>query len=201
MKLMKNKYFNILKPCVDSFVESYLRDILLEDLDVSIKHLKKEINTVQKASNFIQKKLHVEEKIDGTKLILVRKNVDSENYLDNWIVSYKGSILSPEEFDHFDEKDVADISSKSIGISQYKNIFEKLKRINNKISSIPKNTAFSLEFAQNKDTLTRTYETTQALFLRSFAKVKYYINDGFLTISNTSAEIVDFNSVKNMETY
>ena len=133
MKLMKNKYFNILKPCVDSFVENYLRDILLEDLDVSIKHLKKEINTVQKASNFIQKKLHVEEKIDGTKLILVRKNVDSENYLDNWIVSYKGSILYPEEFDHFDEKDVADISSKSIGISQYKNIFEKLKRINNKI--------------------------------------------------------------------
>lgn len=198
MKLMKNKYFNILKPCVDSFVENYLRDILLEDLDVSIKHLKKEINTVQKASNFIQKKLHVEEKIDGTKLILVRKNVDSENYLDNWIVSYKGSILYPEEFDHFDEKDVADISSKSIGISQYKNIFEKLKRINNKISSIPKNTAFSLEFAQNKDTLTRTYETTQALFLRSFAKVKYYINDGFLTISNTSAEITDFNSVKNM---
>ena len=34
---MKNKYFNILKPCVDSFVENYLRDILLEDLDVSIK--------------------------------------------------------------------------------------------------------------------------------------------------------------------
>lgn len=46
--------------------------------------------------------------------------------------------------------------------------------------------------------MTRTYETTQALFLRSFAKVKYYINDGFLTISNTSAEITDFNSVKNM---
>lgn len=195
---MKNKYFDILKNYVNGIVENYVQHILFEDLDVSIKHLNKEINTIQKASNFIGKKLHVEEKIDGTKLILVRKDVDSKNYLDNWIVSYKGNILHPEEFEHFDDQDIEDISSKSIGISQYKNVFEKLKKINNKISSIPKNTAFSLEFAQNKDTLTRSYETTQALFLRSFASVKYYINNGFLTTSNTGPEITDFNSINKM---
>lgn len=195
---MKNKYYEILKSEIDEVVEEYIQHILSESLDVSIKHLNKEIDTIQKASNFISKKLHVEEKIDGTKLILVRKNTDSSNYSDNWIVSYKGNILHPEEFEHFNEKDIKDISSKSIGISQYKNVFEKLKKINDKISLVPKNTAFSLEFAQNKDTLTRTYVTTQALFLRSFANVKYYVNDGFLTISNTSGEITDFNSINDM---
>ena len=193
---MKNKYFTILKNYIEVVVDNYMNRVLLENLDISIKHLKKEINTIQKASNFIQKKLHVEEKIDGTKLILVRKNIDSENYFDNWIVSYKGNILHPEEFAHFGEKDIEDISSKSMGISQYKNVFEKLKKIN--ISSVPKNTAFSLEFAQNKDTLTRTYENTQALFLRSFANVKYYTNDGFLTISKLGPEITDFNSINDM---
>ena len=165
-------------------------------LDVSIKHLKKEINTDKKAIDFISKKLTVEEKIDGTKLILVRTDKDDDqNWYNNWILSYKGNILYPDEFNYLSDKDKEGIKTSSIGISQYALVFDRIKSINYKL--IPKNTGFSIEFAQNKETLTRTYKITQGLFLRSYANVKYYINRGFLTLSSGS-EVIDKNSVVSM---
>lgn len=168
------------------------------DLDVSIKHLKKEINTPEKAKHFLSKTISVEEKIDGTKLILVRTDVtDAKDYYNNWIVSYKGSILYPEEFRHLSDKEKEDIKASSIGISQYALVFDKLKSINKNVGRIPKNTAFSIEFAQNKETLTRTYKVFQALFLRTYAPVKYYVDKGFLTLSS-GAEVTDKAKIKSM---
>lgn len=166
-------------------------------LDISIKHLKKEINTDRKALEFINKKLQVEEKIDGTKLIIIRTDKDDkENWYNNWIVAYKGNILYPEEFKYLSDKEKQNIKTGSIGISQYSIVFDRLRSIN--ADSVPKNTGFSLEFAQNKETLTRTYNVTQALFLRSFAPLKYYINKGFVTISMSGAEITDKKRIESM---
>jgi hypothetical protein len=166
-------------------------------LDVSIKHLKKEINTDKKANDFVNKKLYVEEKIDGTKLVLIRTDKDDkENWYNNWIVAYKGNILYPEEFKYLSDKEKQNIKTGSIGISQYAIVFDRLRSVN--ASKIPKNTGFSLEFAQNKETLTRTYNVTQALFLRSYAPIKYYINKGFVTTSLTGVEIVDKKRIQSM---
>ncbi len=166
-------------------------------LDVSIKHLKKEINNEKKALNFISKKLYVEEKIDGTKLVIIRTDVnDTDKWYNNWIVAYKGNILYPDEFNYLSDKEKQDIKKSSIGISQYAIVFDHLRSIN--ASKIPKNTGFSLEFAQNKETLTRTYNVTQALFLRSYAPVKYYVNKGFLTTSLSGSEVTDKKRVESM---
>ncbi len=166
-------------------------------LDVSIKHLKKEITTDKKALEFVSKKLQVEEKIDGTKLVIIRTDKDDkEDWYNNWIVAYKGNILYPEEFKYLSDKEKENIKTSSIGISQYAIVFDRLRSIN--ASNVPKNTGFSLEFAQNKETLTRTYNVTQALFLRSFAPVKYYINKGFVTTSLTGAEITDKKRIEQM---
>ena len=168
----------------------------VSSLDVSIKHLKKEISTDKKAFDFVLKKLTVEEKIDGTKLILIRTDKDDEqNWYNNWILSYKGNILYPDEFKHLSDTDKQGIKTSSIGISQYALVFDKIKDINYK--SIPKNTGFSIEFAQNKETLTRTYKIAQGLFLRSYSTVKYYINKGFLTLS-TSGEVTNKANVVSM---
>lgn len=166
-------------------------------LDVSIKHLKKEINNEKKALDFVSKKLYVEEKIDGTKLLIIRTDVDdTKNWYNNWIVAYKGNILYPDEFNYLSDKEKQDVKKSSIGISQYAIVFDHLRSIN--ASKIPKNTGFSLEFAQNKETLTRTYNVTQALFLRSYATVKYYINKGFLTTSLSGGEVTDKKRVESM---
>ena len=187
-----------------SIIENILNSVNVEKifegsgtLDVSIKHLKKEINNDKKALNFVNKRLYVEEKIDGTKLVIIRtdKN-DKDKWYNNWIVAYKGNILYPEEFSYLSDKEKESIKKSSIGISQYAIVFDRLRSIN--ASKIPKNTGFSLEFAQNKETLTRTYNVTQALFLRSYAPVKYYTNKGFVTTSLSGAEVTDKKSVDAM---
>ena len=187
-----------------SIIENIINSIDIEKifegvgtLDVSIKHLKKEINNDKKALNFVNKRLYVEEKIDGTKLVIIRTDKDDKDkWYNNWIVAYKGNILYPEEFSYLSDKEKENIKKSSIGISQYAIVFDRLRSIN--ASKIPKNTGFSLEFAQNKETLTRTYNVTQALFLRSYAPVKYYTNKGFVTTSLSGAEVTDKKSVDAM---
>lgn len=187
-----------------SIIENIINSIDIEKifegvgtLDVSIKHLKKEINNDKKALNFVNKRLYVEEKIDGTKLVIIRTDKDDKDkWYNNWIVAYKGNILYPEEFSYLSDKEKENIKKSSIGISQYAIVFDRLRSIN--ASKIPKDTGFSLEFAQNKETLTRTYNVTQALFLRSYAPVKYYTNKGFVTTSLSGAEVTDKKSVDAM---
>ena len=183
-----------LNKLLESMFKQPLREI--GDMDVSIDHIKKKITTSIKAADFVSKTLRVEEKIDGTKIIIVRTDKNSAEYWENWIVSYKGNVLYSDEFLHLSDADKTDIKNSSISISQYAFVFEKLKGIN--ASSIPKNIAFSLEFAQNKETLTRTYKVRQGLFLRSYGPVKYFINKGFLTMSMTGSEITDRNSIVSM---
>jgi len=69
-------------------------------LDISIKSVDKAITSKKKASDFVRTPFRVLEKIDGTKLTLIRNDepFNPEDYTKNWIVSYKGRIIYPTEF-------------------------------------------------------------------------------------------------------
>lgn len=173
-------------------------------MDISITNLKKyvfepktESLRIKRANEILGQGMLVTEKVDGTKLTLVRTDKTDPDYTKNWIVSYKGTVLYAKEFAYLTAKGKEDISQSSVGIGQYNIIFDHLKRINNKIGSIPKSTEFSVEFAQNKDTLTRTYAQKGGMFLRSYSEVSYRIVGGSL-YTNPKQEITDYDSVKKM---
>lgn len=174
-------------------------------MDISIKNLKKyifepktESLRLKRANEILSQNMVITEKVDGTKLTLVRtQQVDKVDYTKNWVVAYKGTVLYAKEFAHLGDKEKGDISQSSVGIGQYSMIFDHLAKINNKINSIPKSTEFSVEFAQNKDTLTRTYVNKGGLFLRSYGEVQYRVVGGDLhTIPKQ--EITDYKSVNKM---
>jgi hypothetical protein len=174
-------------------------------MDISIKNLKKyifepktESLRLKRANEILNQNMVITEKVDGTKLTLVRtQQVDKADYTKNWVVAYKGTVLYAKEFAHLNDKEKGDISQSSVGIGQYSMIFDHLSKINSKISGIPKSTEFSVEFAQNKDTLTRTYVNKGGLFLRSYGEVQYRVVGGDLhTIPKQ--EITDYKSVNKM---
>jgi hypothetical protein len=186
---------------VDIINPSYI----LIDMDISIKNLKKyifepktESLRLKRANEILSHNMVITEKVDGTKLTLVRtEQADKTDYTKNWIVAYKGTVLYAKEFAHLGAQEKGDISQQSVGIGQYSMIFDHLAKINGKIDSIPKSTEFSVEFAQNKDTLTRTYVNKGGLFLRSYGQVQYRVIGGELhTIPKQ--EITDYKSVKKM---
>lgn len=149
----------------------------INDFVFGKKNAPLQLNTqLKKAGDILSQEMVIQEKIDGTKLTLVRTDKISQDFWENWAVAYKGDVLYYQEFVDLSEESVKD----SIGISQYWLVFEHLKNINQNILRIPRSTEFSVEFAQNKDTLTRTYDSTGGLFLRTYAQTRYYIHDGKL---------------------
>lgn len=175
-------------------------------MDISIKNLKKyifepktESLRLNRAKDILSQDLVITEKVDGTKLTLVRtEQTDAVDYTKNWVVAYKGTVLYAREFAHLGDKEKSDISQSSVGIGQYSMIFDHLKKINGKIGSIIKSTEFSVEFAQNKDTLTRTYVNKGGMFLRSYGKVVYRVIDGNLHTSVQGEEITEYTQVNKM---
>lgn len=175
-------------------------------MDISIKNLKKyifepktESLRLKRANEILTQNMVITEKVDGTKLTLVRtEQADKADYTKNWVVAYKGTVLYAKEFAHLGAGEKGDISKYSVGIGQYSMIFDHLAKINSKIDSIPKSTEFSVEFAQNKDTLTRTYVNKGGMFLRSYGKVTYRIIGGNLHTSVQGEEITDYPQVKRM---
>lgn len=174
-------------------------------MDISIKNLKKHVFEpkteslrLARANEIVKSDMIVTEKVDGTKLTLLRtKNTDTD-YSKNWIVAYKGTILSSKEFAHLDDKGLEAIKTDSVGIGQYALVFQHLKQINKNIKKIPADTEFSVEFAQNKDTLTRTYVNKGGMFLRSYGKVDFRVIAGELHTSVIGSEITEYSSVKKM---
>ena len=174
-------------------------------MDISITNLKKyvfepktESLRIKRANEILGQGTVITEKVDGTKLTLVRTNeTNPTDYTKNWVVAYKGTVLYAKEFAHLTPQGKQDISQSSVGIGQYSMIFDHLAKINNKIASIPKSTEFSVEFAQNKDTLTRTYAQKGGMFLRSYGEVQYRVVGGGLN-TIPKEEITDYPSVKKM---
>lgn len=174
-------------------------------MDISITNLKKyvfepktESLRLKRANEILGQGMIATEKVDGTKLTLVRTNETNLNdYTKNWIVAYKGTVLYPKEFGYLTPQGKQDVSKSSVGIGQYALIFDHLQKINSKVGSFPKSTEFSVEFAQNKDTLTRTYVQKGGMFLRSYGEVTYRIVGGGLN-TVPKKEITDYDSVKRM---
>jgi hypothetical protein len=173
-------------------------DISITNVKTHVFGPKTEAIRVKKALDILSHDMEITEKVDGTKLTLVRTEANDADYTKNWIVAYKGQILYAKEFGHISDKDKKDITKVSIGRAQYVLIFDHLKKINGKVGSIPSNTEFSVEFAQNKDTLTRTYENLGGMFLRSYGKVEYRIVAGKLYTQVVGEEVTDYVSVNKM---
>jgi len=150
-------------------------------INLSIKSFFSEINTDRKLTKFLENPFSLYEKIDGTKLTLIRNNIDFDenDYTKNWIVSYKNIIIYPEEFLGLNGKDEL-IKNESIGTSQYKLIHNHLRNVHCECESIPKNTEFFIEFAQKKITLTRDYKNI-GLFLIGIKFDSFYLeSNGFV---------------------
>ena len=154
-------------------------------LDISIVALDKVVKNSKQALEFLKKHVVAVEKIDGTKLTLIRNDADFDpsDYTKNWIVSYKGSIIYPTEFEGLQGKD-EEIRKKSIGISQYKFVHDHLRNVHPSTGSIPKNTEFFVEFVQNKPTLTRDYLNKHGLFLVGFGPTQFAISRGHVYSSS-----------------
>lgn len=150
-------------------------------LDVSIKPLLKSVSKPSKAADFITKNIVVVEKIDGTKLTLIRNNLpfDPDDYSRNWIVAYKGNVIYPSEFIGLAGRD-SEIKSTALGSSQYKFVHDHLRKVHSKTAHIPHNTEFFVEFVQNKPTITRDYDLKHGLYLVGFGSSEYALTGGHL---------------------
>jgi len=151
-------------------------------IDISIKQVDKTVKP-KDFEHFLNTELTIYEKLDGVKITLYLKgDASSTKSIDeNWVVSYKGSILTSGEFEHSDGKS-------SIGSSQFKYIFDLLKNMN--VDILPKSTQFFCEYLINKPTLMSSYSNLYNLILLSFGKSDFRLKNG-KTIFNTKDFIYD----------
>jgi hypothetical protein len=154
-------------------------------LDLSIKSVTSTITNEKKAAQFIVKHIVAVEKIDGTKLTLVRNDerFNPKDYTKNWIIAYKNQIIYPTEFSGLEDRN-EEIKSSSIGSSQYKFVHDHMKLVHSRTSSIPLNTEFFIEFVQNKPTITRDYAKMHGMFLVGFGSAEYVETLGQLYTSS-----------------
>ncbi len=175
-------------------------------LDISILNIDK---AKSKIVSLLDEPVIITEKTDGVKLTIVRNNTpyNSVDWSKNWIVSYKGNIIYPEEFQGIDAKLNKEFKSKSHGVTQFNIIFEKLKQAhkNENIKNIPQNTELFCEFLMRKPTLTREYARLHDVILLATSPTTYRERYGRLfttsTLFNTKnrdvfAEILKFNTPK-----
>ena len=143
-------------------------------LDISILNADK----VKNKAELLDSNVTVFGKTDGTKLTLIRSKTEwSKNYWDNWVVAYKGNVMYSEEFKSLSTEKV---KKSSIGVAQYKVVFDHLEKINNNIKSIKPNTEFMVEFLQNKPTTTRDYKQKHGMVLIGYSSTSYSVTNGKL---------------------
>ena len=153
-------------------------------LDVSIPKISKTITSNAGAKEFCNQYVKIEEKLDGTKLTLIRndKPFNKNNYLDNWIISYKEGVVFPEEFTGIDiAKRKDEIEKQSAGRSQYAFVHKHLKRVHPNTANFPNDYEFFIEFIQRKPTISRSYEKTGGLFLTGFGPTTYSLRGARIT--------------------
>ena len=147
-------------------------------LDISIMNADKVVVDEKSEKKFFESLVSIEEKIDGTKLTLVRNDIPwNKDYTKNWIVAYKGNILYAEEY-HGVNIQIA--KKKSISVSQYVIIHNHLKTVHKNTKGIELGMEFFVEFAMRKPTLTRNYENKHALILIAWSPTLYHEKFGKL---------------------
>lgn len=149
-------------------------------LDISIPHLEKVLKTEAQIRDFCMKHIVVTEKFDGTKLTLIRNRLprDDRDYSRNWIVSYKGNRIFPEEFEGVTD----DMLQHSVGVCQYKRVFDHLRKIDSQ-TDVMFGTEYFVEFIQNKPTLTRDYTQFGGLYLIDASNDVEHVESGIRTFS------------------
>ena len=162
-----------------SFIKHYfVESNKTEMLDISIVNVNKKFTTPKAKQDFLNTDWTIEEKLDGTKLTLVRNGAPYDpDYTKNWIVAYKGNILYPNEFKYIDRDK---IKVHSIGISQYGLVHDILQKANPRLKDIKPNTEFFVEFLMNKDTLTRDYDNKHNLVLIGHSPTSFSTKNGIL---------------------
>jgi len=137
-----------------------------EMLDISIPNADKVF--ANKEHEMFQSEYTIEEKMDGVKLTIFRndKPYDAKDFTNNWIVAYKNNILHAGEFKSVTPKKAKE---HGIGVSQYKLVFDHLKKVHKAAKEIPTNTEFFIEFLMKKPTLTRDYEHNHGMILIGYA--------------------------------
>lgn len=148
-------------------------------LDISIENVTKVLTSTTKVEKFLTTESVVEEKVDGTKLTLLRNNkaYDPNDFAGNFILAYKGTIIYEEDNIAILEKNA---KRRSIGNAQYMLIYEHLKNSHYRLNKIPKNTELFMEFVMEKPTLTRDYEVKHRAVLIGYSKSSFYEEGGKL---------------------
>ena len=168
--------------------------------DISIQDLRKAMvrpdasprareNDRLKAQAFIDDpQVKIVEKIDGTKLTLLRRNnaFDPDDYTKNWYVAYKGNIIYPGEIQNLGQRE-EEIRASSSGTAQYSLVHSTLEKAHKNTSAIPQGTEFFLEFVQRKSTISREYPQKHGIFLTLFGPSNYKALRGNL-VSNITPD-------------
>ena len=119
----------------------------------------------------------VSEKFDGVKVYAWRKNQewDDKNWSENWIFSYKGSILYPEEYEYLLSSEEAQdqVRKESKASSQYVFFLKHFKDTHQKggFSDEVKSdtgTLYFMEYIMKKATLALEYDSNYKMFLIAY---------------------------------
>lgn len=168
-------------------------DISIEDLKLAMVRpnasARQRINDIKKAKDFLSDpNIKIVEKIDGTKLTLLRRNneFDPDDYTKNWFVAYKGNVIFPGEGRRLSSRE-EELRSQSSGTAQYSLIHNHLARVHRNTASIPPGTEFFLEFVQRKPTISQEYPQKHGIFLTLFGPTRYKVTGAHL-VSNISPE-------------
>lgn len=139
-------------------------------LDVSIKQLRAKYKTPEQLLAFMKNPSTVEHKTDGVKLTLIK--VANEGTLDDWMVSYKGSLFYRGEFDYQDSLG----TMVSMGNSQFNQVFKHLETLGK--TNIDLNTEFFIEFLVKKTTVMSNYATTGQMILIGYGNASPVLRFG-----------------------
>jgi phosphopantetheine adenylyltransferase len=150
-------------------------------MDISIKQVTKVVKKPSDYLKLLENHTKIEEKSDGVKVQLYLKpDASSDKSVDeNWIVSYKGNILTSGEFEHNSDEE----AKQSVGSSQFKFIFDTLKNVN--VDNLPKGYQFFCEYLINKPTLMSQYKDLYNLILLAYRKSNCKAKNGLMICDNT----------------
>jgi len=186
--------------------------------DISIEDLKKVMvrpdaspraraNDIKKAQVFLSDpSIKIVEKIDGTKLTLLRRNnaFDPEDYTKNWYIAYKGNVIYPGEARGLAARE-EEVRSGSSGTAQYSLVHSHLAQVHRNTAAIPPGTEFFLEFVQRKPTISREYPRKHGIFLTLFGPSRYKVTGTYLvsniTPQNDEAKLEEYARLLGVQTY
>lgn len=151
-----------------------------DQLDISIQAASKYLTSDAKKDAFVSANVSVEMKYDGVKITLVYID-DTGDFTKDWIVSYKGEIQYPKEFDFAAD---SSIKKSSIANAQFKLVFEHLSKITPNLGNIPKNTEFFIEMLMKKPTLSSNY-TKHGMIIIASSPCTWEDNFGKLKTQST----------------